>query len=262
MAEAMKWYLAKGDRAVGPFDLARLRQMATAGAVGRNDLVCAEGHEDWVAAATVPGLFPSPPPRPGGDRTAALCGKCGTKLPVGEQSCPRCRQPPTVQTHPAAAEADPVLDKRGFSGKLVAQTVGVWFAVGLFSGACVEASCLGINMVLGAIAAGFGAGCVGLLSLTSVEDKWYLLRWVNHVLERVAAGAFFGGLVAVLLLVVFGGMPVSGSVDNRTDQAKVLQSLILRSFVLFGLLAGLVVCLVRTWGRVRHADLPTALREF
>jgi hypothetical protein len=64
MAEVMKWYLAKGEKALGPFDLARLRQMAASGAVGRDDLVCPEGGSEWVAATTVPGLFPSPPPLP------------------------------------------------------------------------------------------------------------------------------------------------------------------------------------------------------
>jgi hypothetical protein len=259
MAES-KWYVAKNEKALGPFTLAELRRMATAGSVGRDDLVCPEGGSEWIAATTVPSLFPAPPPRPGGDQTSS-CEKCGAKLSEGAQSCPRCG-PRAVQQPPATVATDPVPDKYEFTGKLVAQTLGVWFAVGFFSGMCVEANCLGVPLVLGALAAALGAGTTGLLALGQMADRWYLLRWVNHVLERVAAGAFLGGLVVFLLLVVGGGMPVSGSGDSRTEQAKVLQSLILRSSVLLGQLAALVVCLVRTWDRVRHVDLPTDLREF
>ncbi len=209
MAEA-KWYLARDEKALGPFTLAELKRMVTDGSMGRDDLVCSEEGSGWVTATTVPRLFPSPPRRPSGDRTSVPCEKCGAKLSEGAQSCPRCGPPRAVQQQPATVAADPVPDKYGFTGKLVAQTLGVWFAVGFFSGMCIEASCLGVPLVLGALAAALGAGVIGLLSLAQVADRWYLLRWVNHVLERVAAGAFIGGFVIFVLLVVAGACRCPG----------------------------------------------------
>jgi hypothetical protein len=92
MAEA-KWYLARGEEAAGPFDYARLRQMVMAGTLGRDDLVCPEGGSEWVAAATVPGLFPSPPPlppRPGGAGKLVPCAKCGKSVSDEAETCPHC----------------------------------------------------------------------------------------------------------------------------------------------------------------------------
>jgi GYF domain 2 len=59
-----KWYVARGTEAVGPYSVAELAEMATTGALARTDQVCPEGGPAWVAAATVPGLFTTPPPAP------------------------------------------------------------------------------------------------------------------------------------------------------------------------------------------------------
>src|SRR4051794_13341680 len=104
MAEATKWYLVKGGTAVGPFDLARLRQMAAAGAVGRDDLVCPEGGSEWVTATIIPGLFVSPPPVPAPATDAgtrgARCGGCGAFNVVSDgygqfsfENCRGCGRP-------------------------------------------------------------------------------------------------------------------------------------------------------------------------
>ncbi|WP_439622080.1 GYF domain-containing protein [Gemmata sp.] len=99
MAEAT-WYVAAEGGAAGPFDLARLKQMAAAGALARGDLVYPAGGSEWVTAATVPGLFPPPPPLPGGPRGLVPCARCGARVSDEARTCPQCghAQP--------AAEAD------------------------------------------------------------------------------------------------------------------------------------------------------------
>jgi hypothetical protein len=256
---AVRWYYAKDGQALGPFDLARLREMVSDGALGPADLVCAEGASEWVAARTVSGLFASPPPLPDGRGKLVACAKCGTAFP-GTRACPRCGEQSPLQQPGAASGTDPVPDKYTFTGKLLGQTLAVWFAVGFFSGLCIDAS-LGSALVIGALTAVLGGSAAGALAISPMADRWYLLRWLNYTLERMGAGACVAGFVVFVLLVVAGGMPV-GSEDSRTEQAKAVQSLILRSSVLLGLLVALVAHLVRTWSRVRHADLPTNLREF
>lgn len=99
-----KWFLAKDGAAVGPFDLVRLRQMAAAGEVGRDDLVCPEGGSEWAAATTAPGLFPPAPPPPpsraaGAGKKLVPCEKCGQRVSDTADTCPHCgeHQPKWVQ---------------------------------------------------------------------------------------------------------------------------------------------------------------------
>ncbi|VTU00884.1 : DUF4339 [Gemmataceae bacterium] len=100
MAEAT-WYVAAEGGAVGPFDLARLKQMAAAGALARGDLVYPAGGSEWAAAATVPGLFPPPAATPAAAAPAAAatvpprCVSCGAAFgppdPMGgDVSCSAC----------------------------------------------------------------------------------------------------------------------------------------------------------------------------
>jgi hypothetical protein len=92
MADAV-WYYARGERRVGPFTLAQLRQMADAGMVGPGDRVMAEGGSEWVTASAVPGLFP-PPAVPAGTAGALVaCGKCGAGVSDVADHCPRCGHP-------------------------------------------------------------------------------------------------------------------------------------------------------------------------
>jgi hypothetical protein len=222
MSEA-KWYVARDGTALGPFTLAELRQMTT-GTLNREDLVCAEGREDWTTAATVPGLFSSPPPLP------------------------------------AASDTAPAPDRRAFTLLLLGQTLANWFGAGFLLGLAVDLSGIGVPLVLGLIAAACGAATAGGLAFTSMADRWLLLRWVNHVLNRAAVvGPFAGFVVVRLFLGVFerllfpeGAMPAA--------RAQELWYLTLRASFVFGLLAGLVVYLVRTWPLVRHVDLPTDLK--
>lgn len=56
------WYYNKDGNTVGPVDTDALRRLATTGGMGPNDQVWREGTENWVPAATVPGLgFPPTP---------------------------------------------------------------------------------------------------------------------------------------------------------------------------------------------------------
>ena len=51
------WYYSKNGERVGPFSPAQVRQMATAGMVGPDDLLMREGGVGWVRAAAISGLF-------------------------------------------------------------------------------------------------------------------------------------------------------------------------------------------------------------
>lgn len=93
MPEAM-WYCEKNGERVGPFGLIQLRQMAAAGDLARDGLVCPEGGSEWASATTVPGLFDAPPASPpaGG---IVPCMKCGKRISDEATTCPLCgeRQP-------------------------------------------------------------------------------------------------------------------------------------------------------------------------
>lgn len=56
------WYYIKDGNTVGPVSTDALRRLPTTGEIGPNDQVWREGTENWVPAATVPGLgFPPTP---------------------------------------------------------------------------------------------------------------------------------------------------------------------------------------------------------
>lgn len=59
---APRWYYARGDEVLGPFELDQLRRMVAAGTLGRADQVRPEGQSRWLSAASIPGLFTAPPP--------------------------------------------------------------------------------------------------------------------------------------------------------------------------------------------------------
>src|SRR5438045_4131119 len=53
------WYYACNKQKVGPFSLADLRQLTTAGQLKSNDMVWQEGMQRWFPVASVPGLVSS-----------------------------------------------------------------------------------------------------------------------------------------------------------------------------------------------------------
>jgi hypothetical protein len=55
----VRWYIARNQQKIGPFDTAQLRQLAECGVVQPGEHVLVEGGTKWVEARTVPGLFPS-----------------------------------------------------------------------------------------------------------------------------------------------------------------------------------------------------------
>lgn len=73
MANEDAWWYASDGKPVGPVGFGVLRNRATTGELKPHELVWCEGMRDWVAAATVAGLFPveatgpvpAPPPVPG-----------------------------------------------------------------------------------------------------------------------------------------------------------------------------------------------------
>jgi len=51
------WYLARNKKKVGPFSMAKLKEMADAGQLTRRDHLLREGTKKWLDASDVPGLF-------------------------------------------------------------------------------------------------------------------------------------------------------------------------------------------------------------
>ena len=54
------WYYAQNNERRGPVSFTRLKAMAAAGWLGRDDLVWRQGMADWVPARDAAGLFANP----------------------------------------------------------------------------------------------------------------------------------------------------------------------------------------------------------
>ena len=53
-----RWFIARNNDKVGPFSGSEIKQMATFGLLQPAEFLWADGATKWVAAASVPGLFP------------------------------------------------------------------------------------------------------------------------------------------------------------------------------------------------------------
>src|SRR5262249_50638284 len=53
------WFLSRGGQTVGPYPFDQLRQWAAARQIAPEDVMWQDGMPAWVAAGTVPGLFPA-----------------------------------------------------------------------------------------------------------------------------------------------------------------------------------------------------------
>lgn len=61
---SQQWYISRGGQSFGPFGAEKLQAMARAGELAPNDMVVVAGGAQWIAAASVPGLFPQQPAAP------------------------------------------------------------------------------------------------------------------------------------------------------------------------------------------------------
>jgi uncharacterized membrane protein YdbT with pleckstrin-like domain len=59
---ADEWYVSRGGKRFGPVPAAQLRKLAAAGKIKSSDLLWKDGLNDWVAAESIKGLFPSSAP--------------------------------------------------------------------------------------------------------------------------------------------------------------------------------------------------------
>lgn len=55
-----EWSYVRGGQKLGPVSLETLKQMVSDGTLGREDLVWRPGMENWVSAASVPEIWPTP----------------------------------------------------------------------------------------------------------------------------------------------------------------------------------------------------------
>jgi uncharacterized RDD family membrane protein YckC len=88
------WYVAISGQQQGPFTASQLKQMASSGTLGPDDLVWKEGMPKWVRAGTAKALFPGGP-----DGSPALPSRLGPP-PAGSM-------PPRVLTRSPRAAAPP-----------------------------------------------------------------------------------------------------------------------------------------------------------
>ena len=58
------WYYSSNGKRVGPISESEIRTLAATGRITASDLVWETGQPNWIPAASVPGLFPGPPPLP------------------------------------------------------------------------------------------------------------------------------------------------------------------------------------------------------
>ncbi|MBY0524632.1 MAG: GYF domain-containing protein [Gemmataceae bacterium] len=58
------WFYARNKKKLGPVTRAQLEQLAASGTLTPGDMLLEEGTRKWLVAATLPGLFPAPPPVP------------------------------------------------------------------------------------------------------------------------------------------------------------------------------------------------------
>jgi ferredoxin len=100
---------------VGPLSFAQLQALAAAGTLARTDMVLRDGTRQWIAAATVPGLFVEPPPLPA-SAPLAPCSSSRERL-TGE----------SLSKHRTLAEAQVVPE----------------------SGRCVQCGCCSYNCPMG-----------------------------------------------------------------------------------------------------------------
>jgi len=101
MADA--WYVAINGHQQGPFTASQLKQMASGGTLGPEDLLWKEGMPKWVRAGTAKALFaggpagtPSAPSRPGPPRAVGV-------PPRAPARSPRAAAPPPRHLAPSAA---------------------------------------------------------------------------------------------------------------------------------------------------------------
>jgi hypothetical protein len=59
-ADATKWFYSQNGQQAGPVSFQRLKSLAEAGTIHRNDLIWHEGLTDWILAEDQPGIFSNP----------------------------------------------------------------------------------------------------------------------------------------------------------------------------------------------------------
>ncbi len=84
-SEAGGWFYARGRKRQGPVTLPELWRLASAGLLRPDDMVLQAGSGRWVAAGSVPGLFPAPPALPTAVRPAAPAEDSGAPRVTGDR---------------------------------------------------------------------------------------------------------------------------------------------------------------------------------
>jgi len=135
------WFWSQGGTTMGPIDLAEMQRLVAGGAIARSTWVFAPARGAWVAADSIPELFPPAAPAPGvapppdAAPTAIYCRFCGARNAVGAARCGACARDLSAtggQMDPKVAKvvcracvlATPVLSIFAFIGPAIVWSLG------------------------------------------------------------------------------------------------------------------------------------------
>jgi hypothetical protein len=272
---AQQWYMSRGGRTFGPLGTDRLQAMAQAGELAPHDLLVTAGGTQWVAAASVPGLFPqaqppaappvtapplSAPPQP--PRAApAVPVAPAMRVPVVAQAAPP--PPPQIEVDPQST-----FDRYQYeSFRSVRDDLSLWIVIpavmlmALHAGAMVVLPCwwlYGMFLVLqgvesySRIAWGRVAFSLAFSVVVPVLIEFVQFRMAKG-LRRGERSAAYGLLIFMLLYVAVGAALVLLPPEELPSQLMLDDEL--RRRIMAGVLFGVV-------GLLQLPALIGAIREW
>jgi hypothetical protein len=262
-----QWYLSRGDRRLGPFAIGKLRQLAAAGKLAKEDRLCELGTLEWRMAADVEELFPKPAP-------VAIVAAAPVETVV--------RSPSAMQTQFAGEAINARLDEYlkwrwlrcvillPFS--LAAMAVGVYAMIqvpdrglsqlGKFIRMAVPMSHIGLPMgaAIGILLwrryrecafgmmLGWGIAAAVPMSLAFVPLPWLFdSQGLHEAAGAYAVGAFLApavvaiGFVVLLLGSLYGASPIRSLLPESDSSAWIVMSsaLLLGVYGFGGLIASI-----------------------
>ena len=92
------FYAKVSGKVYGPFDATRLKKLAAAAKLSRNDEISKDGRTGWVKAGGVKGLFPHATVVPKPSPNLRPCSDCGSLVSIHANACPHCGCPTAATT--------------------------------------------------------------------------------------------------------------------------------------------------------------------
>jgi hypothetical protein len=92
------FYAKVSGKVYGPFDAAKLKKLAAAEKLSRNDEISRDGRTGWVKAGGVKGLFLHATIAPKRSQNLRPCSDCGGLVSIHANACPHCGCPTDATT--------------------------------------------------------------------------------------------------------------------------------------------------------------------